>query len=46
VFDVKAVRRALETRVKVLEAEKQQVSMTSSAVSCTQAPLMGLSTVH
>mgnify|MGYP001806662096 CR=1 FL=1 len=25
VFDVKAVRRALETRVKALEAEKQQV---------------------
>jgi hypothetical protein len=25
VFDVKAVRRALETRVRALEAEKQQV---------------------
>jgi len=25
VFDVKAVRRALEARVKALEAEKQQV---------------------
>lgn len=27
VFDVKAVRRALEARVKALEAEKQQVGL-------------------
>jgi hypothetical protein len=30
VFDVKAVRRALETRVKALEAEKQQVGRVGS----------------
>jgi hypothetical protein len=38
VFDVKAVRAALEARLRSVEAEKQQVSRQTGAVGLTQRP--------